>query len=207
VPVAASSSASAAAEADDQGGRRGGGNRGAVPRQGGVRNPDIDRGTVAGRAIPRSRAPRPDSWGHGSWRSYGRRYYTGPRGFGYYFYDPWSWYGYGYGWPAYGAYYGAWSGGWAGYYGGGWGVYGGPYGWSIGGIRMKVEPKDAEVYVDGYYAGIVDDFDGIWQQLRLDDGGYRVEVRKPGFETLVFDVRIQPGRTITYRGKMAAAVP
>ncbi len=69
-------------------------------------------------------------------------------------------------------------------------------------MRLKVTERDAEVYVDGYYAGIVDDFDGIWQQLRLDDGGYRIEIRKPGFETLVFDVRVQPGRTITYRGQM-----
>ena len=71
-----------------------------------------------------------------------------------------------------------------------------------GTLRLKVEPRDAEVYVDGYYAGIVDDFDGIWQQLRLDAGGYRIEIRKPGLTTLTFDVRVQPGRTITYRGDM-----
>ena len=71
-------------------------------------------------------------------------------------------------------------------------------------MRFKVNLKDAEVYVDGYYAGIVDDFDGLWQQLRLDDGGYHIEVRKPGMDTLTFDVRVQPGRTITYRGEMTA---
>ena len=70
------------------------------------------------------------------------------------------------------------------------------------GVGRGLDERDAEVYVDGYYAGVVNDFDGIWQQLRLDDGGYRVEIRKPGFETLVFDVRVQPGRTITYRGQM-----
>lgn len=205
---------------EEQGGRRrpssgssgrvsGGGSRGdsgARPRAGGVRNPDSggDRGGQVAQAVPRSRAPRPPqaNW----YPNYGRRYYYGPSGLGYYYYDPWSWYGWG--WPAYGAYgaYGGWGGyygsNWGGYYGGGYGSYGGPYGWSIGGVRLKVNERDAEVYVDGYYAGIVDDFDGIWQQLRLDDGGYRVEIRKPGFETLVFDVRVQPGRTITYRGEM-----
>ncbi len=191
------------------GGSRDGG--GAVRRGGGVRNPDVGGrdGNVA-QAVPRSRAPRPPqaNWGN----SYGRRYYSGVGGLGYYYYDPWSWYGGG--WPAYGAYggWGAWNGyygnNWGGYYGGaygggyGYGNYGGPYGWSVGGVRLKVNERDAEVYVDGYYAGVVDDFDGIWQQLRLDDGGYRVEIRKPGFDTLVFDVRIQPGRTITYRGQM-----
>ena len=34
-----------------------------------------------------------------------------------------------------------------------------------GGLRLRVEPKDAQVFVDGYYAGVVDEFDGhssIW---------------------------------------------
>lgn len=139
--------------------------------------------------------------------NYGRRYYSGPTGLGYYAYDPWSWYA-GYGWPGYGAYsnwggyYG--NGGYygGGYYGGSYGTYGGPYGWSIGGVRLKVNMRDAEVYVDGYYAGVVDDFDGIWQQLRLDEGGYRIEIRKPGYSTLSFDVRVQPGRKITYHGEL-----
>ena len=87
---------------------------------------------------------------------------------------PTAWGGY------YGNRWGGYYGGYGGYYGGGYGAYGGPYGWSIGGVRLKVKPKDAEVYVDGYYAGIVDDFDGMWQQLRLDDGGYHIEIRKPG---------------------------
>ena len=145
----------------------------------------------------------------------GASYYN-PGGFGYYYYDPWIWYGFG--WPGYASYWAGYYGsvpyyygyGRAGYgygygapyYGGAITAYGGPYGWSIGGVRLKVEPKDAEVYVDGYYAGVVDDFDGIWQQLRLDDGGHRIEVRKPGMDTLTFEVMIQPGRTITYRGTL-----
>ena len=204
------------------GGRIDGGDGGARPRSGGVRRPDggpDDRGFDGGRdganrarqAVPRGRAPQiiyaP---------SYGRRYYAGTGGLGYYFYDPWSWYagfggsgygGYGYYGAPWAGYYGSYYGGYGGYGGGyggygNYGNYGGPYGWSIGGVRVKVNPKDAEVYVDGYYAGIVDDFDGMWQQLRLDDGGYRIEIRKPGMSPLTFDVRVQPGRTITYRGEM-----
>ncbi len=188
------------------GGIRGGG--GATQRGGGVGNPDLDnRGGQSAQAVPRSRAPRPPqaNWGP----SNQRRYYSGPSGLGYYYYDPWSWYGWG--WPAYGAY-GGWGGyygnNWGGYYGGGYGggygygTYGGPYGWSVGSVRIRVDERDAEVYVDGYYAGVVDDFDGIWQRLRLDEGAYRLEIRKPGYESLVFDVRVQPGRTITYRGRM-----
>src|SRR5687768_16633999 len=32
-------------------------------------------------------------------------------------------------------------------------------------VRVLVTPADAAVYVDGYYAGVVDDFDGILQRL------------------------------------------
>lgn len=228
----ASAPAAPVAAAEDQGGGRrrpsggssgGGGGRasgggsssgsGGAVRRGGVRAPDSGGGggSVSGQAVPRSRAPR-DSWGGSSnWRpSVARRYYGAPTGFGYYVYDPWSWYGWG--WPAYGAYAGWGYGGYygnyyGGYYSGGYGGYGGygrGFGW-VGGVRLKVDRRDAEVYVDGYYAGTVDDFDGMFQELQLEDGGYRIEIRAPGFETLVFDVRVQPGRTITYRGHMAPA--
>lgn len=69
-------------------------------------------------------------------------------------------------------------------------------------IRVEVDQKDAEVYVDGYYAGIVDDFDGAFQSLDLESGSYRVEIAAPGFEPLVFDIRIQPGQKINYRGEL-----
>ena len=71
-----------------------------------------------------------------------------------------------------------------------------------GQLRLKIKPRDAEVYVDGYYAGIVDDFDGIFQRLHLESGPHRIEVRAPGYETLNFDVRITPDHTTTYEGEM-----
>jgi hypothetical protein len=69
-------------------------------------------------------------------------------------------------------------------------------------VRIKVRHRDAEVFVDGYYAGTVDDFDGMFQSLQLESGGHRIEIVKPGFETLVFDVHVQPDHTVTYRGDM-----
>ena len=36
-----------------------------------------------------------------------------------------------------------------------------------GDVRLMVRPRDAAVYVDGYYAGVVDDFDGVFQRLTL----------------------------------------
>ena len=80
-------------------------------------------------------------------------------------------------------------------------VYSGGYGYD-GALRLKVKPRDASVYVDGYYAGHVDDFDGLFQRLKIESGPHHVEVRLDGYETLTFDVRIDPDRTIVYKGNL-----
>lgn len=100
------------------------------------------------------------------------------------------------------------SGAWGPYYGGHYnGYHPGYYGYSptpwqvtpadFGAVRLRVRPRDAQVLVDGFYAGIVDDFDGTFQSLRLAAGGHKIEIRMPGFEDLELDVHVQPGRTIT----------
>ncbi|MCA1583367.1 MAG: PEGA domain-containing protein [Acidobacteria bacterium] len=130
-----------------------------------------------------------DPWGYGyGYGAYG--YGHGGFGIGYSYYSPWAWRAAG---P------GSWGLGYGPGYGPGW--YG-ARGYDTGRVRLRVSPRDAEVFVDGYYAGIVDDFDGTFQGLRLDPGGYRIEVRKPGFEPLTFDVRVQFDRTITFRGEL-----
>jgi hypothetical protein len=68
-----------------------------------------------------------------------------------------------------------------------------------GGVRIAVDQRDAEVLVDGHYMGVVDNFDGTFQQVNLEPGPHRVEVRRDGFEPVTVDVNIQPGRTVTYR--------
>jgi hypothetical protein len=39
-----------------------------------------------------------------------------------------------------------------------------------GSLRLQVAPKSAEVFVDGYLMGLVDDFDSMFQRLHLDAG-------------------------------------
>jgi hypothetical protein len=102
-----------------------------------------------------------------------------------------------------------------GYYGGYYGEYDPWYGWSplyssaaygsdsSGAIRLKVKPVEASVYVDGFYAGIVDDFDGTFQRLHLDPGPHRIEMRKLSYQPLAVDVMIQEDFTITFRGELA----
>ena len=114
-------------------------------------------------------------------------YYYGAFGLGYFYYDPW-WSG-SYGYPGYAG----------GYGGGGSPVYSSGQYRDVGSVRLKVRPRDAQVYVDGYYTGLVDDFDGAFQKLTLDAGPHRVEIRAPGHESVVFDVRIEPGETVQYK--------
>lgn len=71
-----------------------------------------------------------------------------------------------------------------------------------GALRLKVKPVEASVYVDGYYAGVVDDFDGVFQRLQLEPGPHHLEIRLPEHDDLSFDVMIQPDHTTTYRGLM-----
>jgi hypothetical protein len=71
-----------------------------------------------------------------------------------------------------------------------------------GNLRLRVQPADAEVYVDGYFVGTVNDFNGMFQRLNVDAGPHRIELRAEGFETVEFEVLVTPGETITYRGQL-----
>lgn len=160
----------------------------AVPR--GESRPRGDR-PATGTAVPRRGgwggvyiAPRYNSYYYYPRRAYPYGY--GGFGLGFYYYDPYSWYGF----DPY--------------------VYGRPYvrgyydsrRWDEGELRLDVRPRSAEVYVDGSYAGIVDDFDGIFQSLHLEEGPHRIEIVAPGFEPIDVDVRIEAGRRTTYRGDL-----
>ena len=78
----------------------------------------------------------------------------------------------------------------------------GSYGYPTGELRLQVHPREAQVFVDGYYAGTVNDFDGVFQSLRLEEGAYQIQIVLPGYEPLDFDVRILPGEKVTYRGEL-----
>jgi hypothetical protein len=136
---------------------------------------------------------------------------TGTGGGGYYggypgnpgYYPGWGGYYPGYGgywWPY--AYYG-WYGGGGGYYGGGFGYpgYGGAayssYAPNEGGsIRVLVDPAEARVYVDGYYAGVVDDFDGLFQRLHVSPGRHEIALKLEGYESHRMRVYVGPDATI-----------
>jgi hypothetical protein len=114
-------------------------------------------------------------------RSGGGRSVVAVGGFLYrpWFYDPWYGWGYPYGWyPPY--------------------AYAGRY-VDAAALRLQVEPKETEVFIDGYYAGTVDDFDGFFQRLRLEPGEHEVQLYLQGHRTVRQTVYLQP--TGTFRVK------
>lgn len=89
-------------------------------------------------------------------------------------------------------------------YGGGYGAYSSRVygGHDQGALKLKVKPRNAKVYVDGYYVGLVDEFDGAFQKLTLNGGRHKVEIRAEGYETAEFDVLITPENTVTFAGDL-----
>lgn len=71
-----------------------------------------------------------------------------------------------------------------------------------GSLRLRVNPKEASVYVDGALAGIVDEFDGLSDHLRLPAGRHQIEFRAEGYEPLSRDVVVEAGKTLTERASL-----
>ncbi|MEZ5420489.1 MAG: hypothetical protein R2708_24540 [Vicinamibacterales bacterium] len=88
-----------------------------------------------------------------------------------------------------------------GYYGsGGYGYYALPSGFAYGSLRIVDAPRHAPVYVDGYYAGEVDDYDGVFQRLNLEPGEHRIEIDLS--RRAAHGVRgREPGRTVTIHAR------
>ena len=88
-----------------------------------------------------------------------------------------------------------------------WGYYpyaGYPYvaGGSYGEVRTQVAPKDAQVYVDGFYAGVVSDFDGAFKRLHLTPGGHVVTFYLQGYRTVTQNVYVRPDSTLKMNDTM-----
>jgi len=116
------------------------------------------------------------------------------RGYGYspYYYRP---HYYGWGWYPY---YGYYDGFYYGYYGWPSPFYSRTYYFrgAAGSIRLLVDPEDAEVYVDGYYAGEVDDFNGLFQRLRVRPGRHEITLKLAGYRTHRIKVYVPVDRTL-----------
>ena len=74
-------------------------------------------------------------------------------------------------------------------------------------IRLEVKPKEAEVYVDGYYAGIVDDFDGTFQRLHVLRGQHELTLYRRGFKSIHQNVTLAAGSTFKVKTNLDPLAP
>jgi hypothetical protein len=85
-------------------------------------------------------------------------------------------------------------------------VYPYPYAYSWGppdaSLRLEVKPKEANVFVDGYYAGIVDDFDGTFQRLNIAPGEHEIELWLEGYKTVHQKIYLQVNNTFKVKYQM-----
>jgi len=117
-------------------------------------------------------------------------------GFGWGYPSPWFWPGLGYYpaglWPAY-----AWA-------------Y--PYPWAVAAdpsasIRVQVKPAQTEVFVDGRYAGVADEFDGLFQRLQVAPGEHTLELYLEGYRSARQDLHIESGESYKIRHEMEPLAP
>jgi hypothetical protein len=69
-------------------------------------------------------------------------------------------------------------------------------------MKFDVKPKETMVYLDGYYAGIVDDFDGAFQRLRTAPGGHLVTLYLDGYRTYSEQVYLGADNTFKMKHRM-----
>lgn len=202
------------AQADAQG-RRGG--NAAVPRAGGPPvgrvQPRVVGPPIAAGAPYRHYGPQVRTGVYFGYPGYGYGYpgYGYPAfslgfGYGYPAYG-WGYLGYGWGYPAYGWGHPGYGYGYPGYGYGYPGYFAPVPGRPYGGVRIDLPQRGAQVSVGGYFVGTVDDFDGAFQQLNLEPGAHRIEIQAPEFEPIAFEIKLEPGQTITYRASMRPLHP
>jgi hypothetical protein len=121
---------------------------------------------------------------------YGYRGFYGYPGFYTGFYNPYFWGSYGFG-LGYG--YG---------FGHGYGQYPyppyyyGPYYDNTGSARLQVVPRNTQVYIDGYFVGVVDNFDGNLQRLNVEVGEHELQLYLEGYRTFTQKVLFPRGGTL-----------
>jgi hypothetical protein len=146
-------------------------------------------GSGEGSSGPSRQPPTRHSGGGGGY--HGGGYHGGG-----YYYDPY-----------YSPWYGFWYRGYPGWYYGP-GAYYYPYrqGYDdrdvLGALDLDVSPAKAEIYLDGHYVGVVDQYDGFPQYLWLEKGTYDVVLFKDGFRTISRQITIYPGLVISVDDRM-----
>lgn len=84
------------------------------------------------------------------------------------------------------------------FYGPYWGSFG--YAPDKGEVRLAANPKDAQVFIDGAYAGTAEHLKDMW----LDSGAYDLSVSSPGKETFHQRIYVISGKKLKIEAKLTA---
>ena len=71
-----------------------------------------------------------------------------------------------------------------------------------GGVSFDIQPSDADLFIDGEYVGTVGTFSPTGEPLTLTPGEHRIAIQRDGYRPMEWDVTIEPGQVIPYRGVM-----
>lgn len=74
-------------------------------------------------------------------------------------------------------------------------------------LQLQVSPRETEVFVDGYFAGKVDDFDGKFQRLHVQPGEHELTLYLDGHRTVVQTIRVRPRSSFRIRYMMTPLAP
>ena len=81
------------------------------------------------------------------------------------------------------------------------------YGAPESSLRVNVKPSDASVYVDGYFAGKVEEFDGRFQRLHVLPGEHEIVVYLEGYHSLRQRLYLSPNSSRTLDGDLTKLGP
>jgi hypothetical protein len=120
--------------------------------------------------------------------------------YGYVSFDPWRYGATAWIWGRYGMWYDPWGYSWNPYYSSPSrdASYAEPRR-TTGSLRLRVDPSEAQVYVDGVLVGVVDDFNGLTDHLEVEGGKRVLEIRAEGYVTYTDEVKVDIGKTKTVR--------
>ena len=74
-------------------------------------------------------------------------------------------------------------------------------------IRFDVKPDKAAVYLDGYYAGVVDDFDSWYQRLYTSPGPHQITLFLEGYRTYTEQVYLTYDNTFKLHHRLERLAP
>ena len=73
---------------------------------------------------------------------------------------------------------------------------------TAGGASFDIQPADANLFVDGQYVGVVGTFGPSSEPLTLEPGQHRIAIQRDGYRPMEWDVTIEAGQVIPYRGAL-----